>query len=137
MLMTKKTWGLVVACLGLAICLIWTNSMNYLLNMDSINDKIYDMKLVTVSDYAIMGQLTPQMYERFRAELASKKKHTGKTLYQMLHNQERKVDTRPIVLFKEELEKEIKQKLTRQGGLTEEEAEIADMTFAFDNSKML
>ena len=55
MLMTKKTWGLVVACLGLAICLIWTNSMNYLLNMDSINDKIYDMKLVTVSDYTIMG----------------------------------------------------------------------------------
>ena len=55
MLMTKKTWGLVVACLGLAICLIWTNSMNYLLSMDSINDKIYDMKLVTVSDYTIMG----------------------------------------------------------------------------------
>lgn len=43
MLMTKKTWGLVVACLGLAICLIWTNSMNYLLHMDRINDKIYDM----------------------------------------------------------------------------------------------
>ena len=29
--------------------------MNYLLKMDKINDKLYDMELVTVSDYTVMG----------------------------------------------------------------------------------
>ena len=90
-----------------------------------------------MSDYTIMGRLTPKMYETFRTNLALRQQHSGKTLYQMLHNQQRKVDTRPIVLFKEELESEIQTKLQQQGGLTEEESEIADLTFAFDNSKML
>ena len=43
--------------------------MNYLLNMDYINDKLYDMKLITVSDYAVMAQLPPAMYEKFRTNL--------------------------------------------------------------------
>lgn len=51
----KHHWGLVVACLGVAICMIWQNSMEYLMNMDEINDKLYDMQLVTVSDYAVMA----------------------------------------------------------------------------------
>ena len=55
MLMTKKVWGLAAACLGLAICMMFRSSMIYLLNMDEIQDKLFDMKLVTVSDYAIMG----------------------------------------------------------------------------------
>ena len=63
-------WGLLVACLGCAICLIWVNAMNYLLKMDKINDKLYDMELVTVSDYAIMGHLPKSMYENFRRRLA-------------------------------------------------------------------
>ena len=54
-LASKKTWGLAAACLGIAICMIWQNSMNYLLNMDQINDKLYDMQLITVSDYAVMA----------------------------------------------------------------------------------
>ena len=54
-LIQKHTWGLVVACLGIAICMIWSSSMDYLLNMDEINDKLYDMQLVTVSDYAVMA----------------------------------------------------------------------------------
>ena len=53
--MTKKIWGLLVSCIGCAICLVWINAMNYLLKMDKINDKLYDMELVTVSDYTIMG----------------------------------------------------------------------------------
>ena len=44
--------------------------MNYLLKMDKINDKLYDMELVTVSDYTIMGQLPKSMYENFRKKLA-------------------------------------------------------------------
>ena len=104
MLMTKNMWGLLVACLGCAICLIWVSAMNYLLKMDKINDKLYDMELVTVSDYAIMGHLPKSMYENFRRRLAQSQLYNGQTLYQMLHNQKRKVDTRPIILFKKELE---------------------------------
>ena len=39
--------------------------MLYLLNMDMINDKLYDMKLVTVSDYAVSGKIPRAMYEKF------------------------------------------------------------------------
>ena len=67
--MTKKLWGLAAACLGLAICMMFRSSMIYLLNMDEINDRLYDMKLVTVSDYAIMGQIPSKMYEKFRIRL--------------------------------------------------------------------
>ena len=77
MLMTKKTWGLVVACLGCAICLIWINAMNYLVKMDMINSKLYDMELVTVSDYAVMGHLSKDMYETFRKKLAQSQKYNG------------------------------------------------------------
>ena len=43
--------------------------MNYLINMDEINDRLYDMQLVTVSDYAVMAQLSPKMYETFKTNL--------------------------------------------------------------------
>lgn len=86
MLMTKKVWGMVVACLGLAICMIFHTSMTYLLNMDQINDKLYDMKLVTVSDYAVSGQIPRAMYEKFRMNV----KMTGDT-------------GQPIVLFRDSL----------------------------------
>ena len=54
----------------------------------------------------------------------------------MLHNKQRKVDTRPIILFKKELEEAIQEQLKKEG-LTEEECEISDMTFSFGNAKML
>ena len=113
--MTKKTWGLFVACLGCAICLIWINAMNYLVKMDMINSKLYDMELVTVSDYTVMGHLSKNMYETFRRKLAQSQLYNGQTLYQMLHNQTRKVDTRPIILFKKELEQAIQQQLKKEG----------------------
>ena len=69
MLMTKKVWGLAAACLGLAICMMFRTSMIYLVNMDEIHDRLYDMKLVTVSDYAVMGQIPSAMYEKFRMQL--------------------------------------------------------------------
>ena len=86
MLMEKKVWGLAAACLGLAICMIFSISMTYLVRMDAINDKLYDMKLVTVSDYAIMGQIPRAMYEKFKLSLQI----TGQT-------------GQPIVLFRDAL----------------------------------
>ena len=77
MLMSKKSWGLLAACLGCTICLIWVNAMNYLLKMDKINDKLYDMELVTVSDYTVMGHLPKSMYENFRIKLAQSQQYNG------------------------------------------------------------
>ena len=76
------------------------------------------------------------MYENFRKKLSQSQLYNGQTLYEMLHNKKRKVDTRPIILFKKELEEVIQQQL-KQEGLTEEECEISDMTFSFGNAKML
>ena len=81
-----------LACLGIAICLIWRNAMAYLKKMDKINDKLYDMKLVTVSGYAVMAELSPSMYESI------------KTNMQLNSNSSQ---NRPIIQFKEELEKSI------------------------------
>ena len=43
--------------------------MEYLMKMDGINDKLYDMQLVTVSDYAVMAQLSPKMYETVKTNM--------------------------------------------------------------------
>ena len=120
MLMDKKVWGLAAACLGLAICMVFSNSMSYLLNMDEINDKLYDMKLVTVSDYAVMGQIPAAMYERYKMNLQL----TGQT-------------GSPIVLFKDALTDSIELQLQQKKNIAEEDAQIADLTFSFDNSRML
>ena len=62
------------------------------MNMDEINDKLYDMQLVTVSDYAVMAELNPKMYE------------ASKTNMQLNSNLSQ---NRPIMQFKEELENSI------------------------------
>ena len=51
--------------------------MNYLLKMDKINEKLYDMELVTVSDYTVMGHLPKSMYENFRIKLAQSQQYNG------------------------------------------------------------
>ena len=40
--------------------------MEYLMKMDKINDKLYDMKLVTDLGYAVMAELSPSMYESIK-----------------------------------------------------------------------
>ena len=95
--------------------------MAYLMKMDKIDDKLYDMKLVTVSGYAVMAELSPSMYESIKTDM------------QLNDNPGQNI---PIMLFKEELEKSIESQLQAHG-LTAEESEIADLTFGFNNKKIL
>ena len=65
MLELKNVLGLVVATLGLAICLLYRNFMSYQKGVNLINDKIFDSKLITLSDYSVQGKITDEIYEKF------------------------------------------------------------------------
>ncbi len=53
MLDSKSTWGLVVACIGLFICMVFTMTIRYLKETDKIIDKRLDLKLVTIDDFTL------------------------------------------------------------------------------------
>jgi hypothetical protein len=36
--------------------------------MDFINEKLYDMKLITVQDYTIAGEIPPEMWLHYRTK---------------------------------------------------------------------
>ena len=53
MLESKSTWGLVVACIGLFICMVFTMTVRYLKETDKIIDKRLDLTLVTIDDFTL------------------------------------------------------------------------------------
>ena len=65
MLFLKNTLGLVVSVLGLTICLVYRNSMVVFMEVNKINDKLFDAKLITLGDYSVMGNIHRDSYEKF------------------------------------------------------------------------
>ena len=49
----KNTLGLAIACIGLLMCIFFSNTIRLMLNIDKLNDKLFDMDLVTVDDYTV------------------------------------------------------------------------------------
>lgn len=54
--------GLIVAICGMSICLLFRLSLHYIYTIDQVNDKIYDLNLVTASDYTVDCVIKPVMY---------------------------------------------------------------------------
>ena len=50
-LVEKGRWGLLSACIGIFMCIVFTSTVKKMLHEDKINDKLLDLKLVTVDDY--------------------------------------------------------------------------------------
>ena len=58
--MKKRLWGLTAALLGIWIVFIFRHTIGYMYSVDIINDKLYDLKLITASDYTATGVITPK-----------------------------------------------------------------------------
>ena len=54
----RRLWGLTAALLGVWIVFIFRHTLSYMYSMDLINDKLFDLKLITVSDYTATGVIT-------------------------------------------------------------------------------
>ena len=57
--------GLIVACFGVLICWFFRFTMQYFYNLDELNGIIYDLNLITVSDYTVSSYIDPSMYQNF------------------------------------------------------------------------
>ena len=51
----KMIYGIILSALSFAIVMIYRHTMMYIKSMDKINDKLIDMKMVTLADYSIRG----------------------------------------------------------------------------------
>lgn len=87
--MGKNNWGLAVACLGLIIVCWFRARVYYMHKIDCINDKITDLKLITVNDYTIKAPIDAQFYEWWVSQ----------------HNFD--ADSVPIRVFEEDLRKNV------------------------------
>ena len=54
----KRLWGLTAALLGIWIVFLFRHTLSYMYTMDLLNDKLYDLKLITASDYTATGVIT-------------------------------------------------------------------------------
>ena len=54
----KRLWGLTSAILGIWIFFLFRHTLSYMYTMDLLNDKLYDLKLITASDYTASGVIT-------------------------------------------------------------------------------
>ena len=61
----KSHMGLIVACFGVIICWFFRFSMRYVYNLDELNGVIYDLNLITVSDYTVSSYIDPAVYRNF------------------------------------------------------------------------
>ena len=68
-LMKKRLWGLTAALLGIWIVFIFRHTIGYMYSVDIINDKLYDLKLITASDYTATGVITPKQWKYFKENL--------------------------------------------------------------------
>ena len=114
-LVMKNRWGLAAACIGLFMCLIFTSFVRKMLHEDKINDKLLDLRLVTVDDYTTQTLLNPKIYANFVKTLPNR--DDPKAV--------------PVMEFK----KSMAEKITSQ--LQVDRDEIVDIHFGFNNSRML
>lgn len=62
MLYCKNLMGLCVSVLGLFICLVFTHTIVIYKRTNKINEKFFNAKMVTVSDFTIEGTISKFQY---------------------------------------------------------------------------
>ena len=63
--MSKRLWGLAIACIGLFMVLFFRISMRLAIALDIYKEKKFDAKLVTVNDFAVKVHLSDTMTKKF------------------------------------------------------------------------
>ena len=112
MLHNKNAWGLLVAVLGLAGLLFYRSSMNLIRKLDMINDKLFDLKLITANDFATGSVIDPELYKKFKDENEHKTTQNQEKEESMIH------------LFEEAITKRIEEVVGEK--ITKDEKEAAE-----------
>ena len=112
----KNVAGLFMSGFGLFICVTIQFTTTYIRNRDAINEKLYNMNFITVDKFTVQGRISSNMYRIFKAENMMEK--------------------RPTKEFARSLTLAIEASLM-ESGLSEEQSKVADLTFSFDNGRMI
>ena len=65
-LVKKNHWGLVVACIGVFMCLTMRFTIDYIRNRDAINSKLFNMGLISAEKFTVVGRISNDMYKNFK-----------------------------------------------------------------------
>jgi hypothetical protein len=65
MIESKNVWGLAAACIGLLISFTFSLTIQYLYRTDKIDEKLADLALVTIDDYATQTRLPKGLYQEY------------------------------------------------------------------------
>ena len=120
--LSKNLWGGAAASIGLLMCLWFTFTMQYLYRTDVIDEKLGNLKIVTIDDYAVQTRLPKGLY----AEWLKNKSGSFTD------------DTVPINEFTKDIGASIKRQIIHEEGstITEETGRIIDIHFGFNNTKL-
>ena len=116
----KNLWGLLNVCIGMLICFSFAHTMQYLYRTDRIDERLDDLKLVTIDDYTVQTRLPAGLYEKFIED-------------QGTHFTDEDI---PINKFTEAMSLSIKRQIANAEGsnVTEEDLHIVDIHFGFNNT---
>ena len=64
----KQTWGLVLVCIGLYMVWYFRITLKNVKNLDIINEKLFDLKLITADDFSVKIRLTESMFAKFKKD---------------------------------------------------------------------
>ena len=67
-LASKKNWGLALACIGIAMLLIYEAQVTKMINLNVINEKLYDLKLITINDFTVKFKVSKAMFNQFKED---------------------------------------------------------------------
>ena len=129
---TKRFVGLSVATFGVFMCIFFRFTMTRVKNELQIQDKKLDFDLVSIEDYTISGKIDKTFYRKV-LRLTE--------LTELYKNDQRSIEylrRAPINRFQDYLVKTIQANLkSHDDALTDDQMEIADLTFSYDNGEML
>ena len=69
----KKAWGLAIVCIGIWMLWYFRITMKNVQMLDLINEKLFDLKLITADDYSIKISIKDSMVETQRQKWQAKK----------------------------------------------------------------
>lgn len=108
---SKKNWGLGLVCIGILMMMIYAATLTKMINLDVINEKLFDLKLITVNDFTVKFKVTKDMFDNFKRD------------------KEHKIDDTVDVIqrFEENVSKKIEQQMEERLLMSPQMVEIADL----------
>ena len=105
------------ACIGLLMCFVYTFSLSYRYTESRIDEKLVRLEFTTVSDFTVAAKIPKRLYEVYSERVEDP--HKG------------------IPAFKEALIEEVRKILHAASDLGEDQTQVVDLQFVFQNRDMI